>query len=68
MNTKGRKACLTQCLYTLKDKPSRVNKETEILSKSDAKVHQVYSNLKKYFRFSSPSVLNFYKKVHLVNV
>jgi len=41
VNTKGRKACLTQYLDTLKDKPSRVNKETKTLSKYDAKIHSV---------------------------
>ena len=41
VNTEGRKACLTQCLYTSKDKPSRVNKRTKILSKFDVKIHRV---------------------------
>lgn len=37
----GRKAVLTYRLYTLKGKSSRVNKETEILSKYDAEIHRV---------------------------
>lgn len=37
----GRIACITQRIYTLKDKPSRVNKRTKILCKSDEEIHPV---------------------------
>lgn len=41
IKTKGRKSILTYRIYTYKDKPSRVNKETKILSKYDVKIHRV---------------------------
>lgn len=41
VNSKGRIAYLRQCLYILKDKPSRVNKETKISSKYDVEIHPV---------------------------
>ena len=41
LKIEGRKAVLTYRLHTLKDKPSRVNKETKILSKYDAEIHRV---------------------------
>ncbi len=55
MYSKGRKAVLTYRLYTLKGKPSRVNKETENLRKYDAEIHRAYLIFTKYLEFSSLS-------------
>ena len=40
-NLKAGKRVFTHRLYTLKGKPSRVNKRTKILSKFDVKIHQM---------------------------